>query len=97
MVFTVLTLAQMVHVMAIRSEQQPLWRIGLLSNRPLLGAVVLTFGLQMATIYVPALNPVFKTEPLTLAELGVCVAAALVVGVAVELEKAWRKRRREEG
>ncbi|WP_440109054.1 cation-translocating P-type ATPase [Acidovorax sp. BL-A-41-H1] len=93
MVFTVLTLAQMVHVMAIRSEQQPLWRIGLLSNRPLLGAVVLTFCLQMATIYVPALNPVFKTEPLTLAELGVCVAAALVVGVAVELEKAWRKHR----
>ncbi|MDH4463185.1 MAG: cation-translocating P-type ATPase [Acidovorax sp.] len=92
MVFTVLTLAQMVHVIAIRSEQQPLWRIGLLSNRPLLGAVVLTFCLQMATIYVPALNPIFKTEPLTLAELGVCVAAALVVGVVVEVEKAWRKR-----
>jgi Ca2+-transporting ATPase len=54
MVFTVLTLGQMAHVMGIRSEQDPLWRIGVASNRPLLGAVLLTFALQMATIYVPA-------------------------------------------
>ncbi len=33
-VFNVLTFAQLFHVLAIRSEQQPLWRIGLLSNRP---------------------------------------------------------------
>ena len=33
-VFNVLTFAQLLHVLAIRSEQQPLWRIGQLSNRP---------------------------------------------------------------
>ena len=92
MVFTVLTLGQMAHVMAIRSETEPLWRLGLGTNKPLLGAVVLTFGLQMATIYVPFLNPIFKTEPLSLAELALCLAAASVVWVAVELEKAWRRR-----
>ena len=94
MVFTVLTLAQMAHVLAIRSESESLWRLGLLSNKPLLGAVLLTFVLQMATIYVPWLNPIFKTEPLSLMELGVCLAAALVVLVAVELEKAWRRNSR---
>ena len=93
MVFTVLTLAQMAHVIAIRSESEPIWRLGLLSNRPLLGAVVLTFALQMATIYVPWLNPIFKTEPLSLGELGLCVGAALVVLVVVEVEKAWRRQR----
>lgn len=93
MVFTVLTLGQMAHVMGIRSEHDPLWRIGLGTNRPLLGAVVLTFALQMATIYVPLLNPIFKTEPLSLFELSVCLAAATVVWVAVELEKAWRRAR----
>ena len=92
MVFTVLTLGQMAHVMAIRSETEPLWRLGLGTNKPLLGAVVLTFGLQMATIYVPFLNPIFKTEPLSLAELALCLAAASVVWVAVELEKAWRRK-----
>ena len=49
--------------------------------------------LQMALIYVPALNPIFKTEPLSLPELAICIGAALVVGLAVEIEKAWRCRR----
>ena len=93
MVFTVLTLSQMAHVMTIRSERDSLWQLGLGSNRPLLGAVLLTFVLQMATIYVPALNPIFKTQPLSVGELGICLGAAALVGVAVELEKAWRRNR----
>ena len=92
MVFTVLTLSQMVHVLCIRSERDSLWQLGLMSNKPLLGAVVLTFLLQMATIYVPMLNPVFKTRPLSLPELSICLGAAAVVGVVVEFEKLWRRR-----
>jgi Ca2+-transporting ATPase len=93
MVFTVLTLGQMAHCMAIRSETDSLWRLGLGSNKPVLGAVGLTFALQMAVIYVPALNTVFKTAPLGPLELVICLAAALVVFIAVELEKAWRRSR----
>ncbi len=93
MVFTVLTLGQMAHVLAIRSETESLWRLGLRSNKPLLGAVLLTFLLQMATIYVPALNPIFKTEPLSADELTLCLAAAAVVWLVVEIEKAWRRQR----
>ena len=97
MVFTVLTLGQMAHVLAIRSEHDPLWRIGLMSNRPLLGAVLLTFVLQMATIYVPALNPIFRTEPLSAGELALCLAAAALVWAAAEAEKAWRQRHHTDG
>jgi magnesium-transporting ATPase (P-type) len=68
-----------------------LWRHGLGTNKPLLDAVLLTFALQMATIYIPYLNPIFKTEPLSLAELALCLAAASVVWVVVEIEKAWRR------
>jgi Ca2+-transporting ATPase len=93
MVFTVLTLSQMAHVLAIRSESVPLWRLGLGSNKPLLGAVLLTFALQLATIYVPFLNPIFKTQPLSAPELVLCLAAAAIVWVVVEVEKAWRRRR----
>jgi Ca2+-transporting ATPase len=53
--------------------------------------VLLTFALQMATTYVPFFNPIFKTEPLSLAELALCLAATSVVWVVVELEKAWRR------
>jgi Ca2+-transporting ATPase len=45
----------------------------------------------MATIYVPWLNPIFRTEPLSLGELALCIGAALVVLVVVEIEKAWRR------
>jgi Ca2+-transporting ATPase len=94
MAFTVLCLAQLAHVLAIRSERHSLVTQGLLSNVPLLGAVVLTLGLQLATIYVPPLRAVFRTQPLAPAELLVALAAAGVVFVAVELEK-WALRRRD--
>lgn len=93
MVFTVLCLSQMGHVLAIRSEKESLFTQGLLSNKPLLGAVLLTFALQLATIYVPFLNPVFKTEPLSPAELAFALAMSSLIFVAVEIEK-WFKRRK---
>jgi Ca2+-transporting ATPase len=92
MVFTVLTLSQMCHVMAIRSERESLFRQGLSSNRPLLGAVVLTFVAQLAVIYVPAFNTVFRTAPLSVGELLACLGLSSVVFFAVEIEK-WMVRR----
>jgi len=91
MVFTVLCLSQMGHVLAIRSEKESLFRQGILSNLPLLGAVLLTFLLQMATVYVPALNPIFKTQPLTVRELVLTFLLSSVVFLAVELEKAVKR------
>ncbi|MBI5435524.1 MAG: calcium-translocating P-type ATPase, PMCA-type [Nitrosomonadales bacterium] len=92
MVFTVLTLSQMGHVLAIRSERLSLFRQGLFSNPYLLGAVTLTFLLQLATIYVPALNEIFHTQPLSASELGICLALSSVVFFCVEIEKALVRR-----
>jgi len=91
MVFTVLTLAQMAQAMAIRSDRESLFTQGLFSNLPLLGAVLLTFLLQMATIYVPWMNTIFNTEPLTAQELFFCLMLSLVVFFAVEVQK-WMIR-----
>jgi Ca2+-transporting ATPase len=92
MVFTVLTFCQLYHVLAIRSERESVFVIGFASNAPLLGAVLATYLLQLAVIYVPALNPVFKTEPLTLAELALCTTLPALVFAGVETEK-WFARR----
>ncbi|MBI5846688.1 MAG: cation-translocating P-type ATPase [Nitrospirae bacterium] len=92
MVFTILCLTQLGHVLAIRSEKQSLFIMGVLSNRYLLGAVLLTFALQMATIYIPVLNMIFKTEPLTWQELLIALALSSIVFVAVEIEKLLRRR-----
>jgi len=92
MVFTILTLSQLGHALAVRSERESLFTLGLRSNAPLLLAVLFTLGLQLATIYVPSLNPLFKTEPLSVLELAVCLVMSAVVFFAVEAEK-WLVRR----
>jgi Ca2+-transporting ATPase len=91
-VFTVLTVSQLFHSLAVRSERASLLRIGLFTNLPMLGAVALTLLLQLAVIYVPALNPVFKTQPLPLFDLAVCLALSSLVLVVVETEKLLVRR-----
>lgn len=93
-VFTILCFSQMGHALAIRSESMPLFRQGLLTNKPLLGSVLLTFGLQLALMYVPALQKVFSTQPLTMTELLWCLVASSIVFHAVELEKFVKHRLR---
>lgn len=92
MVFTTLTLAQMGNALALRSNRDSLFTIGLLSNKAMLGAVLLTFVLQIALVYVPFLQVFFETVPLTINELLLTLAASSTVFIAVELDK-WRRRR----
>ncbi len=92
MVFTVLTLSQLAHVVAIRSERESLFSIGFFSNRAMAATVLFTLLLQMATIYLPAFNALFKTEPLSWGELALCLVLSSVVFFAVEIEK-WLVRR----
>ncbi len=91
MVFTVLCLLQLGHVMAIRSEKESLFQQGVLSNKALLATVVATVVLQLMTVYVPALNPVFKTQPLAANELITVLALSSVIFLAVELEKLIKR------
>lgn len=94
-VFTVLTLAQMGNALAIRSARNSLFQIGIFSNRALIGSVVLTFGLQLAVIYWPPLQKIFKTTSLTIVELISCIALSTIVFWAVEGQK-WLLRSRSQ-
>ena len=92
MVFTTLTLSQMANVMAIRSERRALFEIGLRSNLPLLGAVGLTVVLQLALVYLPLLQSIFKTVALPAPDLALALVVSSIIFWAVELEK-WVHRR----
>jgi Ca2+-transporting ATPase len=91
--FTTLVLGQMGNALAIRSRTESVFRIGFFANRTMIGAVALTFVLQLALLYVPFLQKIFDTEPLQLRDLIIAIGASAVVFVAVELDK-WVRRLR---
>ena len=94
MIFTVLTMSQMGQAMSVRSDRESLFKLGLRSNTPLLGAVLVTFALQLMVIYWGPLQRVFGTEPLSMLELAIALAVSSVVFWAVEAEKLVRRRRK---
>ncbi|MBF2065630.1 MAG: cation-translocating P-type ATPase [Calothrix sp. C42_A2020_038] len=91
MLFTVLTLSQMGNALAIRSETDSLFKIGLSSNKPLLIAVALTFVMQLAVVYVPLFEQVFSTKPLSAIDLILCLGLSSVVFWTIELKKLYNR------
>jgi Ca2+-transporting ATPase len=96
MLFTTLTLSQMAHILAIRTERSSLFHAGLFSNTPLLGAVILTTLLQVAIVQLPVLQRIFDTIGLSATDLTLSLLLSSVVFWAVELEKWWLRTRRPE-
>jgi P-type Ca2+ transporter type 2C len=92
-VFSTLTFSQMFLVLAIRSERDSVFTTGLLSNRANLAAVLLTFVLQLAVVYVPIVQSVFKTVPMSPSVLALSLAISSISLWAVEIQK-WLGRRK---
>ncbi len=93
-VFNVLCLSQLGHVLAIRSEKESLFSIGVFSNKPLIGAVLLALMLQFSITYIPFFQPIFQTESLTMKEFVLVVSVSSLVFFAVEIEKLVSRKRR---
>jgi len=93
MVFVSLALLQLGNAMAMRSETESLWSLGIMSNRPLLWAVGGTLIVQLLVIYLPFAQTMFTVDPLSLFELVIVLAASTGIFWVVEGEKAYRRRR----
>ncbi|MBF2074093.1 MAG: cation-translocating P-type ATPase [Synechococcales cyanobacterium C42_A2020_086] len=94
MLFTILTFSETLIVLALRSDRRSLIQLGLGTNRPLLGAVILTLFLQLAVIYLPGLQDLFQTASLSLSELGLSLLVSSSVFWLLELRKGiWQRGR----
>ncbi len=92
--FTVLALGQIFHVIAIHAgDRTLLLRAGFSQNRFLLIAVLLTIALQLAVIYVPFLQTLFRTYPVQPPELLGAIAIASLMFFIVEGGKLLRGAR----
>jgi Ca2+-transporting ATPase len=85
--FTSLAFAQIGQAMAQRSSRESFFRMGLFTNPLLLSMVCAVVFLQAVAVYLPVLQPFFKTAPLDLVTLCWVFAPGIVVFIVLELVK----------
>ena len=79
-------------MLAIRSERESLFSSRACVQPAAAGCGAADAALQLAVIYVPVLNNLLKTQPLTGSELAFCVLLPATVFGAVEIEKLLARR-----
>ena len=92
MVFTTLAFSRIALSEAVRSSSESLFKLGLFSNTKLLGAVLLTFSLQLLVVYVPTLQSLFSTVALSGQEIAIAILLGTISFWALELKKAVRRK-----
>ncbi|MGA1980061.1 MAG: calcium-transporting P-type ATPase, PMR1-type [Sedimentisphaerales bacterium] len=90
--FVVLACSQLFHALNCRSQTESLFKIGVLTNKNLILAAVASFLLQMAVVYVPFFQTVFKTESLRFIDWVMVVALSSLPLWAMELIKIINKK-----
>jgi len=85
--FCTLVAFQWFNALNARSDQQSLFKLGLFSNRLLLGGIGLAILLQLMVIYVPVFQKVFYTVALDLGDWGIVILIAGSIFVADEIRK----------
>jgi magnesium-transporting ATPase (P-type) len=77
-----------------RTERESLFKVGIFTNRFLVISQLIGIGIMCAISYVPFIADIFKTAPLTLADWGFLVVAAVALFFAEEARK-WFLRRKD--
>jgi Ca2+-transporting ATPase len=94
MIFNTLAFAQIGQALASRSNRESLFHIGLFSNKPLLGMVILVTAAQVAVMLLPFLGTFFNTEAMGSIEWFISIGLGVLVFAAIEVEK-WLIRRQD--
>ena len=87
----VIVFGELAYLFNCRSLALPSWSVGLGKNRFLVAGVSLMIALQLLYTYVPAMNRLFSTAPLGATSWGWIIGVALLVHIAVEVEKSIRR------
>ena len=90
--FTVMVVAQLVHVFNCRSDQLSLFQLGVGTNRALVWAFLLSLVVQVGVLTVPAAAPVFKIASLPVEDWALIGIMALLPLVIMESIKLLRRR-----
>ena len=90
MAFAVLAFSELVHVFNLRSNKDSIFKVGLLTNKTLLGAVALSAALMLVVLLVPGLHGIFEIAHLGANQILEVVALTFAPLVIVELFKIFK-------
>lgn len=91
--FTILVTAQLFNAFNNRNDRRSLFEIGLLTNKPLLGAVALSAALQAAIVLTPPIHPIFDIVPFDAEHWLLVLGIGILPLVAMEIWKAGLAKR----
>lgn len=85
--FVTLSFSELLRAYTARSEQYPLFKIGVFSNRYMNIAVISSFFLLLAVIYLPFLQPIFQSYPLNWSHWRFILPLLFIPSLAAEFTK----------
>ncbi|MGA8833381.1 MAG: cation transporting ATPase C-terminal domain-containing protein [Desulfomonilaceae bacterium] len=91
MAFVTLSMCELFRAFTVRSDRLFVLKIGLFSNRFMVGPVLFSVALLVITVVVPFLNPISNTRPLSFTEWSVVMGLALIPAIIEEITKLFQR------
>ena len=91
MAFVVLAASQLFYSLSMRNSKKSIFKIGLFSNKFLIGAIIVGILLQLVVISIPVLANAFGVHNLTLQDWGLVIGFSLIPLVVNEIIKIFRR------
>jgi len=92
-VFLSIIFFELYQAFASRSTLFPSIKVGLFKNRALLAATLLSFIVALCAVYLPPMNDLFGTSPLTILELFIVLILSSVGFIYLEISKHLRSKK----
>jgi Ca2+-transporting ATPase len=93
MAFVTLSFSELLRAFTARSENYPILKLGIFTNRSMNWAVISSLVLLLAVVYVPFLNRIFGTEPLGISSWQYLLPLLFVPATAAEIVKLVLSKR----
>ncbi|NLW40110.1 MAG: calcium-transporting P-type ATPase, PMR1-type [Tissierellia bacterium] len=85
--FATLIIAELLRAYSARSEKHTVFEIGVFSNKTLTYATLISFVLLLVVVYLPVLQPIFDTYPLSLTDWQIVLLHSILPFAVGELYK----------
>lgn len=87
MAFVVLSVSQLFHAFNLRSEDKSIFKVGLFTNKWLVGSLFIGLLVQVCVIYVPFLASAFKVVPLNPTDWAIVLGMSIIPVICNEVAK----------